>query len=480
MITVSDFERQKKIISDFWDDRVGFVKYIIGVTPTNQQGDALRDLDKRDHVAIKSGHGGGKSTVEVWCINHYIMTRPFPKIPCTAPSKHQLYDVLWAELSKWHRHMMSHGDAGRMFASQYEWTKEKFFHRDHPNEWFASARTATKENPEALQGIHADYVLRVIDEASGVPEPIFEVSDGAHGRIETKEIMGANPTRLSGSFYDAFHKLRREYGVHTWNILESSIAPPKYAPRMERKYGKDSNIYRVRVLGEFPLRDGDSFIPYDLAEDAYKRDIEDQKGKPKVIGVDVARFGNDETVIAIRQGDEIKPVHQLRNKGTMEVAGYVARLANEEKPVQAIYVDVIGIGAGVYDRLEELGFPVISINVSESPAIDSLKYKRLRDELWGNTRDWLEARRGRIADNEDRDLIGQLTTPKYRITSDGKIQIESKDDMRRRGLASPNMADAVNMTFAQPLSEYITDTDDAPESYGERGGYQPLDAEAGY
>jgi len=462
-----------RIVDDMWDDRVSFAKHIMGMTPTNQQGDALVAMDGDKPVTIKSGHGTGKTATEVVIIMHYMCCRPYPRVLCTAPSRHQLHDVLWAELSLWRRRMNS------IFSQMFECTKEKMFHVKHPEEWFAIARTATKENPEALQGIHGDYVLKILEEASGIPEPIFEVTDGAHGLRETKELMCANPTRLSGTFFMSFNQNKDEYTRLSWSCLDSSLLTDgKYARRMERKYGRDSNIYRIRVLGEFPKQDGDSFIPYHLVEDAIQREIPDQKAYPKVFAVDVARFGSDDTVIAIRQGDEFKPCHVLQGKSTMEVAGYIALLANDQKP-KRIFIDVIGIGSGVYDRLEELGFPVIPVCVSESPAMNPEKYKRLRDELWGNMRDWLEMRRGKLCDNDDRDLAGELTTPKYRITSDGKIVIETKDEMKKRGLASPNKADAAIMTFAQPMNEYTMDDDST--FYGHtQSDYQPLDMEAGY
>ncbi len=459
-----------EISRSFWNDRVGFVKTIFKTTPTEQQGNALRALDTEDFISVASGHGCGKSTVEAWLIWHYLCCRYFPKIPCTAPSKHQLYDVLWAEISKWHRKMSP------IYRFQFEWTKEKVFNVDFPEEWFAAARTATKENPDALQGIHADYVLRVVDEASGVPEPIFEVSDGAHGKIETKEIMCGNPTKLEGTFFRSHHKDKDHYRTFQWSCLDSPIAPKRYAIRMERKYGKDSNIYRVRVLGLFPLADGDSFIPFYLVEDARHRDIIPQVGMPVVFGVDVARYGDDSTVIAIRQGDEFKPYHTLRNKNNMEVAGYVAALANDHKPTQ-IFIDVIGVGAGVHDRLEELGYPVVGINVSEAPAYSTNKYRRLRDELWGNMRTWLEARRGKLWDNSEEDLLGQITTPKYSMTSNGLIVIESKDDLKKRGFESPNIADAHNLTFAMPVS-YYTKPDTG--MYDDEEDNRPFDPEVGY
>jgi len=465
-----------KVIKEFWDDRVGFAKYIIGITPTDQQAEALSLLDKHPNVTIKSGHGTGKSSTEAIAILHYMSCRPFPKIPCTAPSKHQLYDVLWAELSKLYR--MMHPS----FRELFEWTRERFFHKAHPGEWFAVARTASKDNPDALQGFHADYVLRIIDEASGVNDEIFDVQEGAHGRLETRELMVGNPTKLEGQFYRSHTKDRAFYQCLTWSCLDSPIVPPEYPARMEKKYGKDSNMYRVRVLGEFPLRDGDSFIPFDLVYDALTRDIPPQAEYKKVFGCDIARYGDDSTVIAIRHGDAFKPYHVLKNKSTMEVAGYIIRLAREEKP-SAIFIDVIGLGAGVYDRIKEVNLSycdVIPVNVSEAPAFDNVNYKRLRDELWGNMRTWLEQRRGRLWDNEDNDLLGELTSPRYHVTSDGKIVIESKDDMRRRGIASPNIADAHIMTFAQPIAyDVIVNGDDENEFFSEPE-YAPFDEEVGY
>lgn len=473
-----------QFMREFENDRVGFCKHIIGITPTDQQGDALKAMDTNDHISIASGHGCGKSFIESVAVHHYMNFRFFPKIPCTAPSKHQLHDILWAEISKVHRMMLRSG-AGSYFAHRFEWTKEKFFHKQYPEEWFAAARTATKENPEALQGFHADYVLRVIDEASGVPEAIFEVADGAHGIIETKELMCANPTRLTGTFYHSHHKIKDEYTTFQWSCLDSPIAPPTYARRISRKYGIDSNIYRVRVLGKFPLRDGDSFIPYDLVEDSLIREIPSQKQLPKVFGVDVARYGDDDTVIAIRQGDEFLPYHILRGKSTMETANYVAHLANKEKP-EMIFIDTIGVGAGVFDRLYERNYPVTPVNVSESPATQPNVYLKLRDELWGNFRDWLEMRRGKLWDNSDSDLLGELTTPKYAITAKGLIVIESKDGMKKRlkeatadSATSPNKADAHIMTFAEPMAEY-TKTEDDLDDMNDDDGWKPLDPEAGY
>lgn len=476
-VQVNQAQQIEQIVSDFWNDRIGFVTQIIGASPDDHQAEALSALDENDHVTQKAGHGTGKSAEESWMILHYASTRyPF-KIPCTAPSKHQLHDVLWGELAHWHKKM------NPLFRDMFIWSKENFRLKSDPEECFAAARTATKENPEALQGFHSDYVFRVVDEASAVPDQVMEVLEGATGLYETKEFMGGNPTRIEGTFYRAFTKDKEFFKPLTASCLTSKLTPPRFIERMRNKWGEDSNMWRIRVLGEFPDRESDTFIPYHLAYDALLREIPDQTGLPKAFGVDVARFGDDKTAISIRRGDDFAPVKVFNQLNTMQTAYTVAKLANIERPKQ-IFVDVNGLGAGVYDRLSEMGYPVVAVNVSESPAYHPEMYDRLRDELWGEFREWLEQRRGKLHDNEDMDLIGELTSPKYHLTGGRpqKIKIESKEEMKRRQLPSPNQADAVIMTFAQPVSYYTDPEEDEfwEELRGRSSGYVPLDPEAGY
>lgn len=480
-VEVLESEKMLRIVEDLYDDRVTFAKEIVGMSPTTQQAEGMAALDTHDSVGVRSGHGNGKSAVEAVLILHYMGTRAYCKVPCTAPTKHQLYDVLWSELSKWH-HEMAKNSAGALFANMFQWTKERFFHKGdkEKDRWFAAARTANKDKPEGLQGFHADYVLRIVDESSGVDDSVHETLDGATGIYETKEFHGGNPTRNEGAFFDMWHKSKGIYQTFTWSCLDSPIAPRKFIEKIIARYGKDSQVYTIRVLGRHYLGEGDSYIPYHLAYEATYRDVPLDKTAPTVMGVDVARFGDDETVIAIRQGDIFFPLHSFSKKSTMETVGYVRLLAKQFKPAQ-IFVDEIGLGAGVYDRLEELGYPVTGVNVAESPATEHAdEYVRLRDELWGLMRLWLEARRGRFHDNDDLDLVSELTTPKFKITSDGKIKIESKEEMKRRNKASPNRADACMLTFAQPIWDFATRDDFFTDIHGDQDGYRPLDAESGY
>jgi len=217
---------------------------------------------------------------------------------------------------------------------------------------------------------------------------------------------------------------------------------------MATRYGEESNAYRIRVLGEFPKSDDDTIIPMDLLESAKYRDTQAYVDSPIIWGLDVARFGSDSSVLCKRQSNVVVDLTRWRNLDLMQLCGAVVAnfeaCDHKQKP-REILVDSIGLGAGVVDRLNELGLPVRGINVSESPSMGQT-YLNLRAELWYKTKAWLEKRDCKIPNNED--LVAELATVRYTFTSSGKIKVESKDDIRRRGLKSPDMADALVLTFA--------------------------------
>jgi hypothetical protein len=217
---------------------------------------------------------------------------------------------------------------------------------------------------------------------------------------------------------------------------------------MKLRYGEESNAYRIRVLGEFPRSDDDTIIPMDLLESAKHRDVVAYENAPILWGLDVARFGSDSSVLCKRQSNVLISLDKWRNLDLMQLTGAVVAqyesCGHKDRP-QEILVDSIGLGAGVVDRLRELGLPARGVNVSESPAMGQT-YINLRAELWGKTKAWLERRDCKIPANED--LIAELATVRYSFNSSGKMKIESKDDIRRRGLKSPDMADALVLTFA--------------------------------
>lgn len=420
-----------------------FAQEVLGANPTEQQWAASKAIVERRRVSIRSGHGTGKSAFMAWCVLWFLACYYPAKIPCTAPTSHQLNDVLWAEIAKWHRKF---SERLPELAGEYSWSSERYYMVDRPQESFAVARTSRPENPEALQGFHSENILFLIDEASGVPEQVFQVAEGALSTDGAFVVMAANPTREEGYFYDSHHKMRERWAALHWDGEESPMVSKSYIEDMRAKYGIDSPIYQVRVKGNFsPASDG--VIPLHLCESAKAREVKAISGSQIIWGLDVARFGDDSTALAKRKGNiQTEPTKEWFGKDTMQTAGLIKMEYEQarEKP-DSINVDVIGIGAGVVDRLNELGLPVVGINVAESPSVQS-QYARLRDELWFLGREWLDAKDCRLADDDA--LIGELTTAKYAIQSNGKIKVEGKDEMKRRGVASPNRADAWLLTFA--------------------------------
>jgi hypothetical protein len=285
-----------------------------------------------------------------------------------------------------------------------------------------------------------------------VPDNIFEVAEGALSTDGAFVVMAANPTRQSGYFFDSHHKMRGHWAALHWSCLDSPMVSRDYIEQMATKYGRNSPVFKVRVLGDF-VDAADGVISLELCEAAKVRDVVCSTAAPIIWGVDVARFGDDSSALAMRQGNwQLAPVREWWGKDTMQTAGLIKAEWDSTMPAarpKAINVDVIGIGAGVVDRLKELGLPVVGVNVAESESIragaEGVSFNRLRDELWWRGREWLEARDCRLADDDE--TIAELSTPTYGFTSNGRLQVERKDELRKRGVKSPNRADAWLLTF---------------------------------
>lgn len=418
------------------------VREVLGGDPDEHQRRALRAACAGERrISLRSGHGVGKSTVLAWCIVCHALTRFPQKVVCTAPTSAQLFDALAAETKAQFKKLPP------ALLQLFDIKTDSITLLAAPDESFVSFRTSRPEMPEALAGVHSEHVLLVGDEASGIPEPVFEAAAGSMSGHNATTILAGNAVRTSGLFFDTHHKL-----AHLWLTIHISCVghpriSPDYVRDMAERYGEDSNPYRVRVLGEFPRADDDTVIPFELVESAKQRDVTAAAVRP-VWGVDCARFGSDRSALCRRRGNvQEGPVKHWQGLDTMQLTGRVKAAwdaAPESERPEWICVDVIGLGAGVVDRLRELGLPVRGINVSESPALGD-KYRNLRSELWFNARDWFAARDSRL---EDAALGGELVAPKYTFTSNGKMQVESKDDMKKRGLRSPDLADAFVLTFA--------------------------------
>lgn len=437
------------------DHPVEFVEDIIGAKPDKEQAKILRSVAKNQLTTVRSGHGVGKSTVEAWVVIWFMVTRPFPKIPCTAPTQHQLFDILWAEVSKWLRH-------NKALANELIWTKEKVYMRGYPEEWFAVARTASK--PDALQGFHAEDVLYIIDEASGVDDSIFEPVLGALSTPGARLLMCGNPTQLSGFFYESHTKNRASYATFHIDGRNSSRVSQDFVQTIINMYGEDSDVFRVRVAGEFPLQEDDIFIPLSLVENSIMTEFSPRKTPNLVhIGCDVARFGDDKTIIGYKTDEKVTFYKKRQGQDTMKTADDIIILGEQlvqryklDTPIP-VKVDDGGVGGGVVDRLRQIKrnnperfwwlevYPVkFGERIQHKYYHDSTSYmmsvvKKLLQpyDEEGNKKPV------ELILPDDDDLVAQLSGRKYSLTEASKIKIESKKEVKKRGQPSPDEADCV-------------------------------------
>lgn len=400
------------------------------------------DVFKR--VSMQSGHGIGKTTtLAICCV--WMLVCFFPcKIGTTAPTSHQLEDVLWSEIGMLYRRLPEY------LQSKFNMTQLRLAMKSRPEESFAVGRTARRDQPEALQGLHSKHTGVVVDEATGVDDAVFTASGGILTSPGSRAIMGANPTRLQGFFFDSHDRTSHLWHCMTVSCFDSPRVAPEYIEEIKARYGEHSNTYRVRVLGLPPRGDDDAVIPAYMVEDAVNRPVEAYEDAPMIWGVDPARFGDDRTTVAFRHGN-VKPSQVLwwEKQDTMQTADRVYQLwcdtPERLKPLEVV-VDVIGIGAGVADRLRQLGLPVLTCNVADAPTQPE-KYPKLYDELWFSCRQWFEHSDCRI--DEDRAFIRELTRPTYKPVSNGMFRVERKEEVKARTqeLQSPDLAEAFILTF---------------------------------
>ena len=422
-----------------------FVTEVLGIVPDPKQGEALDAISRGDRrISIRSGHGVGKTTLLAWIIIWWMLTRYPQKTVCTAPTSKQLFEALATETISWLRKLP------KPLQELFEIKAEQILLKEDPTGSFVSFRTSRPETPEALAGVHSENVLLLADEASGIPQQVFVAASGSMSGHNACTILAGNPVRSSGLFFDTHNKSEVMAMWTRFHIscLDHPRISADFIADMKARYGEDSNDYRVRVLGEFPLTEADTVIPYELMAMSLLRDVKPLLVKP-VWGLDCAGQGSDKSALCRRQGNALlEPVQEWKGLNTMELVGRVhlayKATPNHIKPNE-IAVDAIGLGAGVADRLQELGLPARGINVSETASLSD-KYRNLRAELAFTAREWFEKRDCCLLN--DTRLGAELVDIRYKPTSTGKIQIESKDDMRRRGVRSPNLADAFFLTFA--------------------------------
>lgn len=440
-------------VDTYYDDPVAFAKDMLGIELfPYQRGPLIALAAGQRKIALRSGHGTGKSTVLAIAALWFLTTRYPCKIVATAPTLNQIDAVLMGEV----RAMLDKLPAG--LKQLIDVTRDKVFLKAAPDEAWLGARTARAEAPEALAGIHSQHVLLLVDEASGVPEAVFEHSVGSMSSDNAAMILASNPTRRTGMFAKVFLDAiaGQSWFKYHFSSEDSPLVSKHFVQQIKETYGENSNEFRVRVLGEFPTEETQVFIPYHLIESASRRNIEISGETPGVVGLDPARFGDDSTAMCLRRANSVEEVKRWQKADLMETTGrvvaYLAAFDNLTRPVEVV-VDANGIGAGVADRLKEViadrgwSTRVIPVNVSESASLMPDQAYRLRDELWLQVKLWLERKECRIPPEPD--LLAELGAPTYRFMSNGTIRIEPKDEMRKRLKgSSPDIADALCLTFA--------------------------------
>jgi phage terminase large subunit len=427
------------VLVTYATDPAGFVRDVLRASPDPWQADLLTAVANGERrISVRAGHGVGKSTACAWLLIWHMVCRFPQKAVVTAPTAGQLFDALASEVKFWINRLPA------PIRALFEMTSEKVTLKAAPEASFISFRTSSADRPEALAGVHSDHVLLICDEASAIPEAVYESAAGSMSGEHACTVLIGNPTRNSGLFFLTHHKLASEWKTMHVSCLNSQRVSTDFVKQIADTYGPESTAYRVRVLGEFALRDDDTLIPAELVDAAMSRDVTLNDREPIVYGLDVARFGDDRSVLCKRQGNVVLAFKTWQGLDLMQLTGAVVNEASIDKPAE-ICVDSIGLGSGVADRLRELGHVVRDVNVSESSAMNQQAAK-LRDELWLDVKDWLNQRACRLPKSDE--LRGELVSPTYTFTSSGKIKVESKAELKRRGLRSCDIADALCLTFA--------------------------------
>jgi len=410
------------------------------------------DFDTLRH-AVSSGRGIGKSALVSWITIWMLSTRIGSTTIISANSESQLRSVTWAEITKWlAMSLNSHWfevSATRLMPAK--WLTE-LVERDlkkGTRYWGVEGRLWSAENPDAYAGVHNfDGVLVVFDEASGIDDSIWAVTSGFFTENTPNRFWMAfsNPRRNTGYFYEAFNSKREFWTTKVVDARTVEGTDKQVYQQIIDEYGADSSQAHVEVYGQFPSEGDDQFISANLVDDAMKRPAYKDQSAPIVIGVDPARFGADATVIAVRQGRDIISIQRHRGDDTMTVVGHVIEAIEEYKPALVV-IDEGGLGAGIVDRLKEQRYKVKGINFGNK-STNPIMYGNKRAEMWGKMKDWLKTASIPL----DRFLKTDLISPMMKPDSKGTIFLESKKDMKARGLASPDAADAICVTFAFPVA----------------------------
>lgn len=453
-------QAERKTVKRLRDNPIFFVDQVLGGVPWDKQIQIIKSVRDNPRTTVRSCSDSGKSwtasVVALW----FLFTHCPSTVITTAPTWRQVKDILWREIQA--RYVVSKYPLGGEIIQTSLTINPK---------WFAMG--ISTDEAERFQGFHNENVLVIVDEASGVDELIFNAIENPLAGGHTRLLLIGNPTQVSGSFYDS-HRSQIYTSIHvsafdtpnfayfditiddirndTWRqkidvnrLPFPYLISPAWVAERYLEWGEASLMWECYVMGNFPMQGTDTLIPLDGIEAAQQREI--QPHGTRAMGVDIARFGEDENVAIIRQGNTVLHMDTWRNADTMETAGRIAHLMNGWQVTHA-NIDVIGIGAGVVDRLHEQGWAVNGVSVAER-SVESEICSNLRAEIFWNLRQLIV--NGDIDIPEDSKITSELASLKYKFNSRGQLVIESKEDMKKRGLQSPDRADALALAFYDPI-----------------------------
>ncbi len=444
----------------------------------------LRKFDGKTAVApirfsTASGHGIGKSTIVAWITLFLLDTRPYSMGVITANTSDQLRTKTWAEMAKWHSLAISNGFWDYV-NSRGNMSLSRAGDKNIKQKWRADALTARAENAESFQGLHAanSTAFYIFDEASGIEDPIWEARIGGATDGEPMSFDFGNPTRKTGYFYEnCVGSQKHRYIVQQIDSRDVQITNKPYLKNLQDDWGEDSDLFRVKVKGQFPAIGNVQFISTDLVDDAMRRSLITDKNDQLLIGVDIARFGDNDTIIFPRIGMDCRtlPYQRFNRLDTVQVVDKIieaiALYRQMGKTVSGLFLDGGGLGAGPVDMLRRLGYNPIDVNFGRT-ATDK-RFTRTGDQMWGHLRDKME----KLYLPNDKDLRTQLTQREYNINPNGRIVLESKRDMAERGLQSPDIADALALTFAKEIAADFRNLFNQP-SYSASHDYDPFSEKA--
>lgn len=482
MLSDADLELAERM-SEFVGDPLGFVVHSFPWRepgplseydgPDEWQEDFLRELGEQiraqafDGVtpvapilrAVSSGHGIGKGVLSGMLTAFIMSTRPFSQGTVTANTAGQLESKTWATIKKWMKLCIT--------AHWFEIGAARIRHLEYPDSWFVHAQTCKEENSEAFAGQHAANSTSwyLCDEASGIPQIIKDVAMGGLTDGEPMFFAWGNPTRNTGWFHEAtFGRERNKWKPRIIDSRSCKFTNKDLLQQWVEEYGEDSDFVRVRVRGLAPRASDTQFIPSDVVFDAQNRlTVDVLKDEPLVAGFDIARGGFDNCVIRFRWGNDASHIPAIKVPGeesrdSMRMVSLATDLMDRkfrcadgvERKIAMLFIDQTGVGGPIYDRLVQLGFDDRTMGVNfggRAPEAD--KFDNMRAYMWARMREWL--RRGRI--DKDPQLETDLTAPGYGHSKRDRLLLESKESMKKRGLASPDDGDALALTFAAPVVE---------------------------